>query len=186
MTRVFLLLIALWLCCPAWPAAQAAQPQLPPQLQLPQLQPPQLQPPQLQPLYAADVGHMLAQTPGKPQIVEIWSLDCSYCRENVERIVAWQTKHPDVRLTMVAMDSFDDNAPMLEQVLATMQLPPHTARHANAEAIPDKLRRALDTSWRGELPRTLLIDARGTRQGESGLLSPDVLDRWRRQRADRE
>jgi|ERR1700754_723703 len=135
---------------------------------------------ELQPLAAADVGRVLATETGKAQIVEIWSLDCSYCRENVARIAQWQQKHRDVRVTMIAMDTLDDNAEALAQALATMQLPSQVAQYANAETIPEKLRRALDPDWRGELPRTVLIDARGTRQSHSGLSAPDVLDAWRR------
>ncbi|SEJ62544.1 TlpA family protein disulfide reductase [Paraburkholderia diazotrophica] len=135
---------------------------------------------ELEPLRAADVNALFAASRGKPQIVEIWSLDCSYCRENTARIVEWQKKHRDVRLTMIAMDPIDDNTTALSQVLASLPLPPQTALYANAEAIPDKLRRALDPNWHGEMPRTLLIDAHGTRQATSGLLQPAVLDTWHR------
>jgi hypothetical protein len=134
----------------------------------------------LKPLRAPDVEAVLAASQGKAQIVEIWSLDCSYCRENTARIVEWQKKHRDVRLTMIAMDPIDDNAAVLSQVLATLPLPPQTALYANAEAIPEKLRRALDPHWHGEMPRTLLIDARGARQASSGLLQPATLDAWHR------
>jgi len=134
----------------------------------------------LEPLRAADVNALFAAPQGKPQIVEIWSLDCSYCRANAARIVEWQKRHRDVRLTMIAMDPIDDNAAALSQVLASLPLPPQTALYANAEAIPDKLRRALDPNWHGEMPRTLLIDAHGTRQATSGLLQPAVLDAWHR------
>ena len=134
----------------------------------------------LKPLRAPDVDAVLAASQGRPQIVEIWSLDCSYCRENTALIVEWQKTHRDVRLTMIAMDSIDDNAAALSQVLATLPLPPQTVLYANAEAIPEKLRRALDPDWHGEMPRTLLIDARGTRQASSGLLRPATLDAWRR------
>jgi hypothetical protein len=134
----------------------------------------------LKPLRASDVDAVLATSQGRPQIVEIWSLDCSYCRENTARIVEWQKKHRDVRLTMIAMDSIDDNAAALSQVLATLPLPPQTALYANAEAIPEKLRRALDPNWHGEMPRTLLIDMHGARQASSGLLQPATLDAWHR------
>ncbi|MFC0696347.1 TlpA family protein disulfide reductase [Paraburkholderia humisilvae] len=134
----------------------------------------------LQPLVAVDVAHALAPAAGTPQIVEIWSLDCSYCRENVTRIAAWQKQHQDVRLTMIAMDPFDINVAALTRALATMRLPPQTVQYANAEAIPEKLRRAVDPEWRGELPRTMLIDTHGTRQAHSGLLPAGMLDAWRR------
>ena len=134
----------------------------------------------IKPLRASDVEAVLTASQGKPQIVEIWSLDCSYCRENTARIAEWQKTHRDVRLTMIAMDPIDDNAAALSQVLASLPLPPQTALYANAEAMPEKLRRALDPNWRGEMPRTLLIDARGARQASSGLLQPSALDAWHR------
>ena len=71
----------------------------------------------LKPLRAAEVEAVLSASQGKPQIVEIWSLDCSYCRENTAHIVEWQKTHRDVRLTMIAMDAIDDNAAALSQVL---------------------------------------------------------------------
>ncbi|MBP0591458.1 TlpA family protein disulfide reductase [Paraburkholderia sp. LEh10] len=135
---------------------------------------------ELRPLRASEVEAVLAASRGRPQIVEIWSLDCSYCRENTARIVEWQNKHRDVRLTMIAMDSIDDNSAALSQVLASLPLSSQPALYANAEPIPEKLRRALDPDWRGEMPRTLLIDARGARQASSGLLQPAALDAWRR------
>lgn len=134
----------------------------------------------LKPLRASEVNAVFGASQGKPQIVEIWSLDCSYCRENTARIVEWQKKHRDVRLTMVAMDSIDDDAAALSQVLASLPLSPQTALYANAEPIPDKLRRALDPNWHGEMPRTLMIDAHGAQQATSGLLQPALLDAWHR------
>jgi thiol-disulfide isomerase/thioredoxin len=135
---------------------------------------------ELKPLTAADVPRMLAASNGHPLIVEIWSLDCGYCRENTARIVEWRKEHRDVRLTMIAMDPIDDNAAALGQVLATLPVTPDVAQYANAEAIPEKLRRALDAAWRGEMPRTLLIDAQGARHASSGLLQPAALDTWHR------
>jgi thiol-disulfide isomerase/thioredoxin len=135
---------------------------------------------ELKPLTAADVPHVLAESGGRPLIVEIWSLDCGYCRENMARIVEWRKTHRDVRLAMIAMDPIDDNAAALAQVLATLPVTADVAQYANAEAIPEKLRRALDPGWRGEMPRTLLIDAAGRRHASSGLLQPAVLDAWHR------
>jgi hypothetical protein len=74
----------------------------------------------------ADADRVLASEPGKAQalIAEVWSIDCS--RVNIAGITQWQKKHRDVRVTMIAMDSLDDNA-ALAQALATMHLRPHAA-----------------------------------------------------------
>jgi thiol-disulfide isomerase/thioredoxin len=133
---------------------------------------------ELQPLRAADVAPLYASARERPLAVEIWSLDCGYCRENAAHLVAWQRRHPDVRVAMVAMDAYDDNGAAISQALAQMNLPPQIAQYANAEPMPERLRAALDAGWRGELPRTVWIDRDGTREARSGLLTNDVLDGW--------
>lgn len=93
-------------------------------------------------------------------------------------LVAWQRRHPDVQLAMVAMDAYDDNGAAVSQALAQMNLPPQVAQYANAESMPERLRAALDAGWRGEMPRTVWIGRDGTREARSGLLTADVLDGW--------
>ncbi|HDV6320838.1 TPA: TlpA family protein disulfide reductase [Burkholderia multivorans] len=132
----------------------------------------------LQPLRAADVATLYAGAHEGPLAVEIWSLDCGYCRENAAHLVAWQRRHPDVRVAMMAMDAYDDNRAALEQALAQMNLPPQIAQYANAEPMPERLRAALDAGWRGEMPRTVWIARDGTREARSGLLTDGVLDGW--------
>ncbi|PRH49967.1 TlpA family protein disulfide reductase [Burkholderia multivorans] len=132
----------------------------------------------LQPLRAADVATLYAGAHEGPLAVEIWSLDCGYCRENAAHLVAWQRRHPDVCVAMIAMDAYDDNRAALEQALAQMNLPPQIAQYVNAEPMPERLRAALDAGWRGEMPRTVWIARDGAREARSGLLSDDVLDGW--------
>ncbi|AOI56916.1 TlpA disulfide reductase family protein [Burkholderia diffusa] len=133
---------------------------------------------ELQPLRAAEVGQLYATAHERPVVVEIWSLDCGYCRENAAHLVAWQRRHPDVRLAMVSMDAIDDNGAAIAQALAQMNLPPQVAQYANAEPMPERLRAALDERWRGEMPRTVWIGRDGAREARSGLLTADVLDGW--------
>ncbi|WP_175690044.1 TlpA disulfide reductase family protein [Burkholderia anthina] len=133
---------------------------------------------ELQPLHAADVAKLYASAHERPLAVEIWSLDCGYCRENAAHLVAWQRRHPDVQLAMVAMDAYDDNGAAIAQALAQMNLPPQVAQYANAEPMPERLRAALDAGWRGEMPRTVWIGRDGARDARSGLLTTDVLDGW--------
>ena len=130
---------------------------------------------ELQPLRAAEVAKLYASAHERPLAIEIWSLDCGYCRENAAHLVAWQRRHPDVQL---AMDAYDDNGAAIAQALAQMNLPPQVAQYANAEPMPERLRAALDAGWRGEMPRTVWIGRDGARDARSGLLTTDVLDGW--------
>ena len=133
---------------------------------------------ELQPLRAAEVAKVYATAHERPLAIEIWSLDCGYCRENAAHLVAWQRRHPDVQLAMVSIDAYDDNGAAIAQALAQMNLPPQVAQYANAEPMPERLRAALDAGWRGEMPRTVWISRDGAREARSGLLTTDVLDGW--------
>ncbi|ABC38008.1 TlpA disulfide reductase family protein [Burkholderia thailandensis] len=135
-----------------------------------------------QPLRASDVASLYASGSGAPLVVEVWSLDCGYCRENAAHLVEWQRRHPQVRIALVALDSLDERGQEIAGALMQMKLPATVRQYANAEPMPERLRAALDPAWRGELPRTLWIGADGTRRAKSGLLAPDVLDAWLKRR----
>lgn len=135
-----------------------------------------------QPLRATDVASLYASGSGAPLVVEVWSLDCGYCRENAAHLVEWQRRHLQVRVALVALDSLDEHGQELAGALEQMKLPAAVRQYANAEPMPERLRAALDPRWRGELPRTLWIGEDGTRRAKSGLLAPAVLDAWLQRR----
>ncbi|MHA6894963.1 hypothetical protein ACQUJT_12850 [Ralstonia pseudosolanacearum] len=134
-----------------------------------------------QPLHAGDVPALLRTPRPRPLIVELWALDCSYCRENIARIAEWRRAgRRRVDVVMVAMDG-PEQAAMLNRALAPLvrdariglaQVP----QYANAEAMPERLRAAFDPEWQGELPRTLILRTDGRRHASSGVLTPQTLD----------
>lgn len=137
---------------------------------------------QFQPRHASDVKALLRAPRPHPLIVELWALDCSDCRENIARIAQWRrASRQRVDVVMVAMDG-PEQAAMLNRALA----PPvrdariglaHAPQYANAEAMPERLRAALDPGWQGELPRTLILRTDGRRHASSGLLTPQTVGR---------
>jgi len=134
-----------------------------------------------QPLHARDVPALLQTPRARPLIVEIWSLDCSYCRENIARIAQWRrTAKQSVDVVMVAMDG-PEQADMMNRALAPLARDSKVGlarmpQYANAEAMPERMRAALDPGWQGEMPRTIILRADGKRHASSGLLTPDALD----------
>lgn len=134
-----------------------------------------------QPLHARDVPALLQTPRARPLIVEIWSLDCSYCRENIGRIAQWRhTAKQNVDVVMVAMDG-PEQADMMNRALAPLARDSKIGlarmpQYANAEAMPERMRAALDPGWQGEMPRTIILRADGTRHASSGLLTPETLD----------
>lgn len=136
---------------------------------------------QFQPLHARDVPVLLQTPHARPLIIEIWSLDCSYCRENIARIAQWRrTARRNVDVVMVAMDG-PDQAEMLNRALAPLARDSKVGlarvpQYANAEDMPERLRAALDPGWQGEMPRTIILRPDGKRHASSGLLTPQTLD----------
>lgn len=134
-----------------------------------------------QPLLARDVPAVVQAPRARPLIVEIWSLDCGYCRENIARIAQWRrSTRQQVDVVMVAMDG-PEQADMLNRALAPLARDKRVGlarvpQYANAEAMPERMRAALDPGWQGEMPRTLILRADGTRHASSGLLAPGALD----------
>ena len=136
---------------------------------------------QFQPLHARDVPALLQTPQARPLIVEIWSLECSYCRENIARIAQWRrTAKRNVDVVMVSMDG-PEQAEMLNRALAPLARDSKVGlarvpQYANAEDMPERLRAALDPGWQGEMPRTIILHPDGKRHASSGLLTPQALD----------
>lgn len=134
-----------------------------------------------QPLLARDVPALLQTAHARPLVVEIWSLECSYCRDNIARIAQWrQSAKQQVDVVMVAMDG-PEQAEMLNRALAPLARDSKIGltrmpQYANAEAMPERLRAALDPGWQGELPRTIILRPDGKRHASSGLLTPQALE----------
>nr|WP_311527129.1 redoxin domain-containing protein [uncultured Ralstonia sp.] len=136
---------------------------------------------QFQPLHARDVPALLQTPRARPLIVEIWSLECSYCRENIARIAQWRRNaKQNVDVVMVSMDG-PEQAEMLNRALAPLALDSkiglaRVPQFASAEDMPERLRAALDPGWQGEMPRTIILRPDGKRHASSGLLTPQALD----------
>ena len=81
---------------------------------------------------------------------------------------------------MVAMDG-PEQANMMNRELAPLARDSKVGlarmpQYANAEAMPERMRAALDPGWQGEMPRTIILRADGKRHASSGLLTPEALD----------
>lgn len=113
---------------------------------------------------------------GRATVVALWSLDCVYCLRNLDVLARAQSAHPHLHVVTVATDPPEAGAELLP-ILARAGL--RSEAWAFADAPPERLRHAIDPQWRGEMPRSYLIDGRGGVTARSGLLSPDELERLR-------
>ena len=113
---------------------------------------------------------------GSPFVVAVWATDCPPCRRELELLGTFAKRHPDVPVVLIATDP-PGNAGAVEEVLASFELPGAEALQFG-DAGAERLRHAIDPTWRGEMPRTYLYGHDGTRAGVSGPISDALLERW--------
>lgn len=126
------------------------------------------------PLTAADIPALTTAPAQGERIVALWSLDCRYCEANLTALAKLAHAHPDdVQLILVATD----NPSRQQAVVARLQkMGMGTFRsYLYADAAPDRLNYLIDPDWGGELPRTIVIRADGSRNATSGELKPTQL-----------
>jgi len=125
-------------------------------------------------LKAEDVPALLKPPAHGVRVLALWGLDCAYCESNLRALMKLQRAHPrEIELIAVATDSVQQSV-ALEQRLHAAGVDTLPSR-AYADAMPERINYLIDPDWGGELPRTLIIRADGSRSGISGQLTPAKL-----------
>ncbi len=121
-----------------------------------------------------------AQYAGRPFILSLWSVnECSYCIAELTLFGQYAKTHKHLPLVLVATDS-REFAPAIQKTLGQFGLGSMDSWVFD-DAIPERLRHAIDPSWYGELPRTYLYDAQHRREAVVGVLGEKRLQAWLRQ-----
>lgn len=129
------------------------------------------------PFTADSLAKVKAQYAGRPFILSLWSVaECGYCITELTLLGQLAKTHKRLPLVLVATDSLE-YAPAMQKTLAQLGLAGVDSWVFN-DAIPERLRHAIDPSWYGELPRTYLYDARHQRETVVGVLGEQRLRAW--------
>lgn len=133
----------------------------------------------VKPLDASDVPTLLKPPARGERIIMLWSLDCVYCEPNMRALAKLQRAHSGkVDMITVSTDDIGRDHRNIASRLAAAGMRGYAA-YAYAAATPARLNFLIDRSWGGELPRTLVIRADGTRTAISGALTATQLQRLR-------
>jgi len=103
---------------------------------------------------------------GRPTAIALWSSDCIHCKKNLRVLADLARRHKDLQVITVATEP---GSPELAPILDATGIR-GSRRYAYGDESPEALAFALDPAWRGELPRTLLLDGKGGRAAVSGVL----------------
>lgn len=130
----------------------------------------------IQPFRIDTLPALITRTAPSPTLVTFWSLDCVYCKEDMRVLDAFARRHRDVRLEIVSTDNEGD-AGSVKSTLTEYSMD----RYENwifADAIPERVRKAVDPAWHGELPRTYFYVNGVRHQALSGSVSDATLEQW--------
>jgi thiol-disulfide isomerase/thioredoxin len=109
---------------------------------------------------------------GQPMIVAFWSLDCTYCLDELNTLGEFVKNHPKIKLVLVNADGLSTTKEV-ENALKQIKLPFAYEAWQFSESDEDRLRYSIDKTWYGELPRTYYYDNLHQVKAVSG--SPDLI-----------
>jgi len=129
----------------------------------------------LQPLTLDSLPTLQGRFAGERHAVIYWSLTCVPCRDELAELgkVGGVDKLP---ISLVNTD-----APSQIKEVRAFLTRHHLAELDNwlfADAIPERLRQAIDDDWYGELPRSYAVDRQGRRSSHSGKTDIARLVSW--------
>jgi thiol-disulfide isomerase/thioredoxin len=113
---------------------------------------------------------------GKPFVLAFWATDCVACRKEMALWKSMAQKHPKLPIVLVATDLPGEEE--LVQRFLTRYDPGPVERWAYADEFSERVRYAVDRTWRGELPRAYFFDAEHRAEARSGLIDQDWIENW--------
>jgi len=113
---------------------------------------------------------------GKPFIISLWSLDCTYCRDDMVLFGKLSKKYRDLDVVLISTDTTEQ----IKEIAHTLQKYPLNQAESwvFADSFVERLRYEVDSQWYGELPRTYFYDAQGHALALSGKLDYAQIERW--------
>lgn len=121
-------------------------------------------------------SQILHQRQQQSFILVLWSIDCPPCYQELALLGEKIKEQPELDLVLVSTDATDDVREIKKQ------LTKYGLNSINAwvfdNQIAQQLRYEIDPGWYGELPRSYLFDKQHNRQPVSGVLKPEMLQRW--------
>jgi len=136
---------------------------------------------ELQPFDATSLDTIRAAHAGRPFVLAFWSVYCEPCRKEMGLWKALRNQYPEVPVVLVATDPPGDRDAVMK--FLARHSPGRVDTWAFADDYSERVRYAVDRSWRGELPRTYFFDASHRSLARSGVPERRWIDNWLSQQA---
>ena len=112
---------------------------------------------------------------GKPLLVHFWGFSCPPCIEELPAWADFVRAQPNLNAVFIEVDQVPED--MTRRALTDARLIDANNR-ANVAYFDEYFRYEIDPQWFGELPITLLIDAKGKVRKLRGTADFAAIDRW--------
>ena len=114
---------------------------------------------------------------GKATVIHFWGLTCAPCLVEMPQWGKLMAERPDMRLVLIAADPLPQP---VEQVSGALQRAglDKAENWAFADRFNERLRYEIDPAWSGELPRTVLVAADGSRTVLPGVADLSTVRKW--------
>jgi len=113
---------------------------------------------------------------GKPFVLAFWSTQCVPCRQEMALWKSIADRNPKLPVVLVATD-LPGQEEIVTRFLARYD-PGAVERWAFADEFAERVRYAVDRTWRGELPRAYFFDAEHRAEARSGLIDQSWIENW--------
>lgn len=131
---------------------------------------------ELKPFERGSQQQIAAARADKPFIVAFWSVNCTYCGDELAMFGKLLKKYPGLDLVLVSTDAPTDR----KEIAAVLDK--HALGRAEARVFADshvdRLRFEVDPEWYGELPRTYLHGVHDGVRAVSGKIEQADVERW--------
>lgn len=117
---------------------------------------------------------------GKPFVLAFWSVYCEPCRDEMAEWDAVKRKHPELPIELVSTDAPADRA-RIDAFFAKYP-PGPVQKWIFSDTFSERVRYAVDKSWRGELPKSYFFDATHKPTIKSGKVDRVWIEAWLQQR----
>lgn len=133
---------------------------------------------ELRPFTADSLTAIEERFAGRPFLLTLWSTTCTHCAGELQLLGRLSRTGLRLPLAIVSTDAPED-APDIHAALKRFGLE-RMDTWVFSDAVPERLRYAIDPAWRGELPRAYFFDAAHRREAHSGLLDEAQIRKWLR------
>jgi len=113
----------------------------------------------------------------QPMVVHLWGLTCAPCLTELPHWAAVRNAFPEMNFVFIAADPAPMDITDVTDELARADVTQVDSWNF-ADRFVERLRFEIDPSWKGELPRTLLIDKDGTMTVIPGVADLAKVKAW--------